>query len=102
MQVGSSFNEDKTRRTDEIKAIEVKETPRPRVVNIIGIRVDHHCQYLLFASLKHGSVKLSVVFVLLCLQFWATTTSFILQGTLKLHVHLLVLLRLISLVQSWS
>ena len=58
-------------------------TPRTRVVNIIGIRVDHHCQYLLFASLKYGTVKLSVMCVLLCLQLWATTTSFLLQGTLK-------------------
>ena len=32
------------------------------------------------------------MYVLLCLQLWGTTTSFILQGTLKLHAHLLVLL----------
>ena len=76
-------------------------TPRPRVVNIIGIRVDHHCQYLLFASLKYGRVKLSVMCVLLCIQLWATT-SFLLQGTLKLHAHLLVLfLRIVDLSQVY-
>ena len=50
-------------------------TPRPRVVNVIGIRVDHHCQYLLFASLKYVRVKLSVMCVLLCIQLWAIITS---------------------------
>ena len=66
----------------------------------MGIRVDHHCQYLLFASRKYGRVTLSVMCVLLCLQLWATTTSFLLQGTLKLHAHLLVLLlRLAGLAQ---
>ena len=40
------------------------------------------------------------MYVLLCLQLWGTTTSFILQGTLKLHAHLLVLLlRLAGLAQ---
>ena len=74
--------------------------PRPRVVNIIGIRVDHHCQYLLFASRKYGRVTLSVMCVLLFLQLWAASTSFLLQGTLKLHAHLLILfLRLDGLVQ---
>ena len=67
-------------------------TPRPPVVNIIGIRVHHHYQYLLFASLKYGRVTLGVMCVLLCIQLWATSTSFLLQGTLKLHAHLLVLL----------
>ena len=67
-------------------------TPRPRVV-IIGIRVDHHCQYPLVVVLKYGRVKLSAMCVLLCLQLWATTTSFLLpKGTMKLHAHLLVLL----------
>ena len=77
-------------------------TPRPRVVNIIVIRVDYHCQYLLFASLTYGRVKLSVMCVLLCLQLWATTTSFLLQGALKLHAHLLILfLRLYGLAQVY-
>ena len=58
----------------------------------MGIRVDHHCQYLLSASLNYGRVKLSVMCVLLCLQLWATITSLMLQGTLKPHAHLLVLL----------
>ena len=65
--------------------------PRPRVANIIGIRVDHQCQYLLFAKLKYGRVTLGVMCVLLCLQLWATTAFFLLQGTLKLHAHFLVL-----------
>ena len=77
-------------------------TLRPSVVNIIRVRVDHHCQYLLFASMQYGRVKLSVICVLLCLQLWATTTSFLLQGTLKLHTHLLILfLRLDGLAQVY-
>ena len=65
--------------------------PQPRVVNVVGTRVKHHCQYLLFGSLKYGRVELSVMCALLCLQLWTTTASFLLQGTLKLHAHLLTL-----------
>ena len=94
MQVRSSFDEDKIRRTDERKTVKVRE------IGIIGIRVDLQGQYLLFASLKYGRVKLSVMCVLLCLQLWATTASSLLQVTLKLHVHLLVLLlRIAGLAQ---
>ena len=47
--------------------------------------------------LKYGRVKLSVMCVLLCIQLWATTTSFLLpKGTLKLHAHPLVLLLTIA------
>ena len=68
----------------------------------IVIRVGHRYQYLLCASLKYGRVKLSLTRVLLRLQLWATTTSFLLQGTLKLHAHFLILfLRLDGLSQVY-
>ena len=52
--------------------------------------------------MKYGKVMLSVMCVLLCLQLWATTTSFLLQGDLKLRAHLLVLfLRLDGLAQVY-
>ena len=53
--------------------------PQPRVVNIIGIRVDLHWQYLLVASRKYRRVKLSVICVFLWLQLRAITTSSMLQ-----------------------
>ena len=68
----------------------------------MGIRGDHHCQYLMYASLKYGRIKLSVMCGLLCLQLWAITTSFLLQGTSKLHARFLVLLlRLAGLAQVY-
>ena len=70
-------------------------TPRPRIVNIVRIRVDHHCQFLgMFASVKYERVKLSVMCTTPPTKLRATTTSFLLQGTLKLQTHLLILLRL--------
>ena len=52
--------------------------------------------------MKYGRVTLGVMCVLLCIQLWATTTSFLLQGTLKLHAHLLILfLRLDGLAQVY-
>ena len=100
---GSLLDEDKIRRSDERRTLEVREFDAATARHIVGIRVDHHCQYLLFArSLKHGRVKLSVMCALLYLQLWTTTASFLLQGTLKLHTHLLILfLRLDGLAQVY-